>query len=53
MRTMIGSEGLSSNDKNSETTRTVTIKLGMRDACVFSVQISGKSWRTVASIPSY
>ena len=50
---MTGSNGLSSNNKNSGTTRTVSIKLGTRDACFFSVQILGKSRRTVASIPSY
>lgn len=50
---MIGSNGLSSNGKNSGTTRTVSIELGMRDPCFFSVYIVGKSRRTVTSIRSY
>ncbi len=35
--------------KNGE----VRVKLGLSDACFFSVYILGKSRRTVTSIPSY
>lgn len=49
---MTGSEGLSPNDKSSVTTRTVSIKLGLRYACFFSVYTLEKSRRTVPSILS-